>query len=244
MLLPGDNLYTLIQSTFGTMGDSATTPAFWKDRAIMTSKNNAVATINEVVLNMFPGEEVHEFISSDTMDEPDEQIRYPSELLNSIESSGLPPHKLRLKVGCPLMLLRNLNTSQGLCNGTRLICRSFTRFVLEAEVISGSHIGSIVLIPRISLTAAKTQCPIEFKRTQFPVRLAFAMTINKAQGQTFNTVGLYLPEPVFTHGLLYVAMSRVRLPTSLKITVDRDSSIIPGREGRYTRNVVYTDVLL
>ena len=70
------------------------------------------------------------------------------------------------------------------------------------------------------------------------------MTINKAQGQTFEQVGLYLPEPPFTHGLLYVAMSRARTPASITITIDRQNSTLPGQHGIYTRNVVYTNVLL
>ena len=142
------------------------------------------------------------------------------------------------------MLLRNLNPSKGLCNGTRLICRSFRRYVIEAEIVTGSHAGDIVLIPRITLTPTNSESPIQFSRTQFPIRLVFAMTINKAQGQTMDQVGLYLPEHPFTHGLLYVAMSRVRTPTSIHITLDRDTSSINGLTGFYTRNVVYREVLL
>ena len=80
--------------------------------------------------------------------------------------------------------------------------------------------GAIVLIPRISLIPTEEHSAIQFRRTQFPIRLAFAMTINKAQGRTFDRVGLYLPTPVFTHGLLYVAMSRVRTPSSIKILIE------------------------
>ena len=142
------------------------------------------------------------------------------------------------------MLLRNLNTTEGLCNGTRLICRSFQQYVLEAEIATGPFAGTTVLIPKVTLTPNENRSPILFKRTQFPVRLAFSMTINKAQGQTFDNVGLYLPEPPFTHGLLYVSMSRVRTPTTIHIMVDLDNSQIEGRAGHYTRNVVFHEVLL
>jgi ATP-dependent DNA helicase PIF1 len=50
--------------------------------------------------------------------------------------------------------------------------------------------------------------PFKFKRKQFPIRLSFAMTINKAHGQTIPHVGIYLPEPVFSHGQLYIALLR------------------------------------
>jgi hypothetical protein len=84
------------------------------------------------------------------------------------------------------------------------------------------------------------QLGIDFQRVQFPIRLAFAMTINKSQGQTLDFVGLYLPSPVFSHGQLYVAMSRVKTPTSLKVLIARnnDSNSTPNT----TDNVVYQEV--
>ena len=118
----------------------------------------------------------------------------PVEYLNSITLSGIPPHKLTLKEGAVVMLMRNLNPSLGLCNGTRLICKSFSPHVIEAEIITGVHCHERVLIPRISFIPSDTQLPFEFKRRQFPIRPAFAMTINKAQGQTMKYVGIFLPQ--------------------------------------------------
>src|SRR5437870_1048671 len=107
------------------------------------------------------------------------------------------------------MLLRNLNPSIDLCNGTRLICKSLSPHLIEAEIIAGVYCGQTVLIPRISFIPGDTQLPFEFKRRQFPIRPAFAMTISKAQGQTIKFVVTFLPRPVFSHGQLYVAFSRV-----------------------------------
>ena len=114
----------------------------------------------------------------------------PKEYLNSITLSGIPPHKLTLKEGSVVMLMRNLNPSLGLCNGTRLSCKSFSPHVIEAEIITGVHSNNRVLIPRISLIPSDTQFTFEFKRRQFPIRPAFAMTINKSQGHTMKFVGI------------------------------------------------------
>jgi hypothetical protein len=66
--------------------------------------------------------------------------------------------------------------------------------LIEARIISGAFTDDIVLIPRIPLHSNdEGSCTIKFTRLQFPVRPAFALTINKAQGQTLNTVGIYLP---------------------------------------------------
>ena len=134
------------------------------------------------------------------------------------------------------MLLRNLNIRAGLCNGTRMIIRRMHDHVLDCEVLSGEAIHSRVLIPRITLTPSDIFLPFEFERHQFPLRLALAMTINKAQGQTFNKVGLLLRQLVFSHGQLYVAFSRVRSMNSIKLKIDYANT-------NKTKNIVYKEIL-
>ncbi|CAK9292418.1 unnamed protein product [Gordionus sp. m RMFG-2023] len=131
--------------------------------------------------------------------------------------------------------MRNLNSASGLNNGTKLIITSLLPNIIEAEFVSGSFLSTKVLIPRISLIPTDSGLPFSFKRRQFPVRPAFVMTINKAQGQTLNKVGIYLPHPVFSHGQLYVAMSRVCSPHKLKI--------ITNDKTKTTTNVVYHEVI-
>ena len=75
------------------------------------------------------------------------------------------------------------------------------------------------------------------KRRQFPIRLGYAMTINKYQGQTFNKVGVYLPVTVFSHGQLYVALSRVITEKNLNIYIKNNASTNTVKI--YTTNVVY-----
>lgn len=129
----------------------------------------------------------------------------PVEFLRSLNSGSLPPGDLSLKVGCPLILLRNLSPARGLCNGTRMILLRMSDRVLEGRLVGGDNDGDTVLIPRISLTPSNsTEFAFKFCRRQFPVRLAFALTINKSQGQSVKFVGRDLRVPVLSHGQLYV----------------------------------------
>ncbi|CAF1641194.1 unnamed protein product [Didymodactylos carnosus] len=152
----------------------------------------------------------------------DDVANYPTEFLNSLTPSGMPSHKLKLKIGAFVMLLRNLNVHQGLCNGIRLIVRRLLNHTIDCEVATESNKGNQVLIPRITLPPSDPFLPFKLSRHQFPIRLSFAMTINKSQGQTFDRLGLFLPQPVFSHGQLYVAFSRVRSRTSIKVRVIKE----------------------
>ena len=115
------------------------------------------------------------------------------------------------------------------------------RFI-EEQLASGPLHGKRVLLPRLSITPSDVDSwPFTMRRRQFPIRSAWAMTINKSQGQTFQKVGIYLPRPVFAHGQLYVALSRTGNPHALRVFVPTTTE---GGDGVYTRNVVYKEVLL
>jgi ATP-dependent exoDNAse (exonuclease V) alpha subunit len=161
------------------------------------------------------------------------------EYLNSLTASGLPLSKLSLKIGCPVMLLRNLDPSRGLCNGTRMIIKDIKNRALKCEVISGDgrFSGKTVLIPRITLAPSAENLPIPLRRRQFPIRLAFAMTINKSQGQSVHTVGLNLQAHVFSHGQLYAAFSRCTSGNMIKALLQE------GNEAKKVPNVVYKEIL-
>jgi hypothetical protein len=211
---------------------------------ILTPTNDDSLIINGKVLNLLDGECISYFSADDIeCDEEEERLQYPIEFLNSITPSGMPQHCLKLKIGAIVMLLRNLNLKKGLCNGTRLVVRHLHRNVIDAEVITGIAAGERVLIPRVQLAPSDTGMPFTLKRRQFPLRLAYSMTINKAQGQTFNKVGLYMQRPCFSHGQLYVAFSRARAFDDIKVQV------VPNRQQGmynnlcYTQNIVYKQLL-
>jgi len=156
------------------------------------------------------------------------------EFLNSLTTSSLASHSIKLKIGCPIMLLRNLDQTQGLCNGTRLIVTKLAKHVIAAEIISGKNLGHNVYIPRMSMSPSQSPWPFKLLRRQFLIMLSYAMTINKSQGQSLSMVGLYLPKPVFSHGQLYVVLLKVNSRKGLKILIhDKDQKSMTS-----TTNVV------
>ena len=118
-----------------------------------------------------------------------------------------------------------------MCNGTRLKIKALTNNLIEATILTGCASGENIFIPRIPLIPS--DLPFDFKRLQFPVRLAFAMSINKAQGQSLKVAGINLESPCFSHGQLYMACSRVGNPHHL---------YIHAPDGK-TKNIVYKKAL-
>jgi len=210
-------------------------------KIILCPRNEECHQINSTVLRRVTGaEKTYYAIDTVVVDDPDEAANYPTEFLNSLQPNGLPPYVLTLKVGSVVMLLRNIDAKRRLCNGTRLVVTELRRHNFKARMLSGvDDVQDDIVLPSISLTSSEEDdLPFQMKRIQFPVRLSFAMTINKSQGQTFDRVGLLLPSPVFTHGQLYVAFSRVRNAQSVRVGMYGDE------RGRFvTKNIVYKEVL-
>jgi ATP-dependent exoDNAse (exonuclease V) alpha subunit len=198
---------------------------YLKSRAILTPLNLDTWSLNREVLSNLPGNTA----ISTLVDRPDDDARnsLPPESLNKLDFPGFPKHQIELKIGAPIMLLRNLNIRQGLCNGTRLVILRLNDRAIEARIMTGKHEGNVVLLPKILLHHnGDLRAKLSFYRYQFPVVLCFSMTINKSQGQTLDHVALMLRSPVFAHGQLYVGLSRVTNPANLEVfTLDNTSAM-------------------
>jgi ATP-dependent DNA helicase PIF1 len=229
LTMAASSLTDLISKTYINFDSHYHDLKYLAERAILASKNSIVDEINTQIIDLLDSD-YRIFSSADTLIQSDglNSSLYPQEFLNNLDLNGCPPHKLKLKKGCPIMLLRNLDASRGLCNGSRLIVTSLTQHIIVAKTLTNQM---EVFIPRIDFIP-QTDLPFEFRRRQFPVRVCYAMTINKSQGQSIPHVGLYLPEPVFTHGQLYVGFSRVT--NSRNITVCAPNNV--------TKNIVYTEI--
>lgn len=205
---------------------------------ILTVRNKDVQAINQQVAQKVGGA-LTEYLSIDSVDNDNDidPTNFPVEFLNSLLPPSLPPHQLQLRIGFPVILLRNLNPSEGLCNGTRMIIRGLHPHVLDCEVSIGRHRGKRVFIPRIDCCAPESEMPFKLRRRQFPISVCFAMTINKAQGQSMDKLGVYLPVPVFSHGQLYVALSRATDPRNIFVVIDHEA------QRGTTKNIVYKEVL-
>jgi len=229
-------------------------------RTILTIKNEQALEWNELALTKLPGVTQTFFstnsINADStrLDEDERRGRVYRELLTDeyLQSrvvSGLPAHELKLKVGAIIMILRNINPSLQVVNGTKCVLTGFYNTYLKAIKLDNkgrreqrlNEHGEMeyveINIPRITMTfhMGKEPCRIAVTRKQYPVALTSAMTTNKSQGQTLKFVGVDLREKPFAHGQTFVALSRVQ---------NRESLAFYGREKRIAiQNVVMKELL-
>ncbi len=239
MVLPPADTQAMVVAIYPRLHEGQATNEYLHERVILAPRNKEVSLINAMVLSYLQGAQV-DFHSADSAEDTEVANTYPFEFLNTLEVSGMPSHKLSLKIGALVILLRNLDPLAGLCNGTRLIVQRFTMRVVEVEIITGKWAGNVAFIPRIKFISDNNSLPFTFARKQFPLWLAYAMTINKSQVQTLSHVGLHFTDDVFSHGQLYIAFSRAKAPENVKVQLP---DTMHGRIG-LMHNVVYEEALL
>jgi hypothetical protein len=234
MRMQENSIQSLATSIYPDIAVGDKPDEYFLNRTILSPKNDVVDDLNKSILDTFPGEETV-LISTGKVTEGEDI--YPLEYLHSLTATGLPLSHLALKPGCPLMLLRNIDPSEGLCNGTCMILMDIRQHVLQCCILGGKFAGNVVFISRMNIEPSNDDLHIPLSRRQFPVRLAFAMTINKSQGQSVTHVGLDLHVPVFSHGQLYVALSRCTSGNRIKALFPADSN------DTVTVNIVYKELL-
>jgi len=147
---------------------SLANPVFFNGGAILTPTNEAVVGINDVLLKRLLGE-VLTFHADDTGDIKDGSHE-------DFTSFCSPTH-------APVMLLRNLDPIHGHCNGTQMTRLRASARCLEARLNGGDFDGEKRLIYRTKLTGNEEDFPFQLTRLQLPVRIAFAIKINKSQSR-------------------------------------------------------------
>ena len=232
VLSPARSLAELAERIFPDLAQNLEDPHWLEERTILTVLNSDAKKINDHIITRVPGPE-KVCTSVDSMVDPN-AVPLATEVLNKIEISGMPSHQIRLKSGAPVLLTRNLD-APSIVNGTLCVAKTLLENVLELTVLTGPARGQTLFVPRVPFeSSSDSGLGFSFRRLQFPVSVAFGMTINRSQGQTKKRVGVYLPSPVFTHGQLYVALSRVGSFAGIEVCLPRS---------RTTRNVVYHEVL-
>jgi ATP-dependent DNA helicase PIF1 len=143
------------------------------------------------------------------------------DILNSCNKTQVPTHTLVFKVNDVCIVLRNLPALKLATNTRVRIVRIFT-YLIVARTLNEPQ-ERVVGIPRIRFKfRSHNGNSFQITRTQFPLRLAYAMTINKSQSQTLGKVLLDSTEPSFAHGHTYVALSRIRDVNNIRILIGSD----------------------
>lgn len=206
--------------------------------AILSPRDADVNEINDQVIDLLDVTTEKNYTSIDSVkncNNGDINDSILPEYLNTINPPNFPPHELRLRLYSVVMLTRNLSINEGLCNGTRLLVIELGNSLLKCKILTGDKSGDIVFLNRITLYHDNANA-FAFKRRQYPVRVAFEMTINKSQGQSFDGIGIYLRKNSFSHGQFYVAISKVKSWKLLKIYLNNE------RNDNLIKNFVYKEL--
>jgi ATP-dependent DNA helicase PIF1 len=216
-----NSVASLIDTIYPSLTRPNLSAKYFADRTILCCLNKDIDKTNYKVLQKF-SRQSQVFYSIDSIPtselrENDPLLNYPVEYLNKINCTRFPLARLEVKIGCPIMILQNLDIAYGVCNESRGILTRYRNRVLEIELLTGQYTGQRVFISRITSQPTEEQVAFRFNRRQFPIRVCFAMTINKSQGQSVKHVGLNLTKPAFSHRQFYIGISRVTSVSNIKM---------------------------
>jgi hypothetical protein len=194
------------------------------------------AIVNEAVFNKILGEPTFSTAVDDCSEckTPDE---YPCEYIASLFISGIPPGILALKPKARYMISRNFDPPT-ICNGIMAELIGATRYNCTMKLLNGPGQGKTVVLPRISfhVPSEVSGLPFNFKRRQFPMSLAYCLSVHKSQGQSLRRVGFIADTDTFSHGQVFVAMSRVGSWSQFTFFSPRGEQYIKNKVSKYLIN--------
>ncbi|KAG4906515.1 hypothetical protein JHK86_054999 [Glycine max] len=151
-----DPIQAIVEATYRNLLQNYSNEDFLQKRVVLASIKDVVDSINDYVLALIPTEE-KEYCSTNSVNKSDELLN-PAfgvlilEFMNSLKTSRIPNHKLKIKVDTLIILLRNLDQADGLCNKTRFIVTRLGSNVIEAKIITGPNIGHRTYKPRMNMS--------------------------------------------------------------------------------------------
>jgi hypothetical protein len=192
----------LIDAVYGNTWESA--------HQILALTLETCAFVNDLCFDKLPGE-LTCMPASDSYVDCNDLDDFPHDYIESLDMKGAPPWNLKMKVGAKYMCIRNLDLKRGIVNGTMLKLIRIGRHTAQFEILTGKAIGCIDIFTKavFSITPEASGLPFTVVRKQYPIIPAYCLSVHKAQGQSLKCVGLIFESDPFTHGQLYVALSRV-----------------------------------
>jgi ATP-dependent DNA helicase PIF1 len=225
-------------------------PDLMHTRAILAATNTVVDEWNTVIQSL-NSNIAYELCSIDKVKDIDDphgilQRMISESVLERFQRPGVPNHRLVLKKDDICMVMRNLNKREGIAKNTRVKIVNISPYIIRVCTLHPTN-PKYYNIPRIRFTVTLPYGrSIKMERRQFPLRLAYSMTYNKSQGQEFDKVCVDIRKHPFTHGHLYVALSRIRIANNLRLFTNPLSNTKTDEfaEPPIVTNVVYKQLAI
>ena len=222
----------MIDNVYGT--------EFANGNQILALTLETCAVVNKACLQRLPGDMTESPAADEYVDcaDPDQ---FPNDYIESLQMPGAPPFNLHLKISGRYMCIRNIDMARGLINGTMLQLLRIGQRYLQFRILNGNCAGSIEIIMKclFSIAPEASGLPFTIHRRQYPIIVAYCLSVHKAQGQTLRNVGLIFESDPFTHGQLYVALSRVACWACVTVMLHTDQYDIRNMVLRHLLRCIY-----